>query len=90
MTMEGSAWARQESSTVYCECGRAGRLTNSITQAQIQGFKLAHPNSTASINELLKCVKQPVLQIQKDRISMTQGIIQILERSPSEVPVLIV
>ena len=34
-----------ESSPWWCGCRRAGRLTNSATtQAQIQGFELAHPN----------------------------------------------
>ena len=74
----------------WCGCRRAGRLTNSATtQAQIQGFELAHPN-IYPIYELLECVKVPVLQIQNYRISMTQGNDRISERSPSEVPVLMV
>ena len=53
------------------------------------GFELAHPN-IYPIYELLECVKVPVLQIQNYRISMTQGNDRISERSPSEVPVLMV
>jgi hypothetical protein len=34
-----------------------------MTQAQIQGFELAHPN-TYPIDELLECVKGLILQIQ--------------------------
>ena len=64
-------------------------LTSSDTsQAQIQGFELAHPN-IYPINELLECMKVLVLQIQKYRIFMTQGNNRISKRSPSEVPVLI-
>ena len=45
------------------ECRRAGRLTNSaITQDQVQGFDLAHPNIYL-IYELLKYVKGLVLPI---------------------------
>lgn len=48
-------------------------LTNSFTtQAQIQGFKLTHPN-IYPILEILEHVKQPILQNQSYRISMTQG-----------------
>ena len=48
----------------WCECGRAGRLTNSATtQAQIQGFELAQP-STDPICELLKHEKELLLQNQ--------------------------
>ena len=50
---------------------------------------MAHPN-IYPIYELLECVKVPVLQIQNYRISMTQGNDRISERSPSEVPVLMV
>ena len=65
-------------------------LTSSDTsQAQIQGFELAHPN-IYPINELLVFTKGPALQIQNYRISMTQGNNRISKRSPSEVPVLIV
>ena len=79
-----------ESSPWWCGCRRAGRLTNSATtQAQIQGFELAHPN-IYPIYELLECMKGPVLQIQSCRISMTQGNNRISKRSPSEDPVLIV
>lgn len=35
------------------------------------------------IEDLMKCIKGPVLQVQNYRISMTQ-------RSPSEVPILVV
>ena len=70
-------------------CENPSGLTSSDTsQAQIQGFELAHPN-IYPINELLECMKGLVLQIQNYRISMTQGNNRISERSPSEVPVLI-
>ena len=66
------------------------RLTSSDTsQAQIQGFELAHPN-IYPIDELLKYMKGPVLQIQNYRMSMTQGNNRISEKSPGEVLVLIV
>ena len=65
------------------ESRRASRLTSSDTsQAQIQGFELAHPN-IYPINELLECMKGLVLQIQNYRISMTQGNNRISERNPS-------
>ena len=68
---------------------RANRLTNlATTQAQIQGFVLAHYN-IYPIYELLECRKEPVLQIQGCRISMIQGI-RIPKRSPCEDPVLMV
>ena len=60
-----------------------------ITQAQIQGFELAHPN-IYSIYELLECVKRPAPQIQSCRISMTQVRNRISKRTPSEHPVLMV
>jgi hypothetical protein len=55
-------------------------------QTQIQGFELAQAN-IYSIDELLECMKGPVLQIQRCRISMMQGNNRIPERSPSEVSV---
>lgn len=46
-------------------------MTNSATtQAQIQGFELTHPNIYLR-HELLECMKEPVLQIQSCRITMT-------------------
>jgi len=52
---------------------KAGRVTSSDTsQAQIRDFELACPN-IYPIDELLECVKRPVLQIQNYRISMTHG-----------------
>lgn len=54
----------------------------------IQGFELAHPN-IYPLNELLQCLKEPVLQIQNNSISTTQGNKRRSERSPSEFPVLI-
>lgn len=49
---------------------KVGELTNSvITQVQIQGFELVHPN----IQELLEHVNGKVLQNQICRISMTQS-----------------
>ena len=69
---------------------RVGGLTSSDTsQAQIQGFELAHPN-IYPMDELPECIKRLVLQIQNYRVSMTQGNNKISERSPSEVSVLIV
>jgi hypothetical protein len=59
------------------------------TQTQIQGFEIAHCN-IYPISELLECIKKPVLQIQNYGISMTQGNNRMPERSPSEVPVLMV
>jgi hypothetical protein len=50
---------------------------------------LAHTN-TYLIYELLECVKGPVGQILTYRISMTQGNNRILEKTPSEDPVLTV
>ena len=63
--------------------------SSTTTQAPIQGFELTHPN-IYPIYELLECVKDPVLQSQSCRISMTQGNNRISERSPREDPVLIV
>jgi hypothetical protein len=55
------------------QSGRAGRLNNSaITQAQIQGFELAHLN-IYPIYELLEHMKGLVLQIQSFMVSRTQG-----------------
>ena len=65
-------------------------LTSSDTsQAQIQGFELAHPNIYPT-DELLECTKEAVLQFQNYRISMTQGNNRKSERSSSEDPALIV
>jgi hypothetical protein len=50
---------------------------------------LAHPN-IYPIYELLEHAKEPALQIQSHRISMTQGNNRISERSPSDDPVLTV
>jgi hypothetical protein len=80
------AGAVLESLPWWCGCGRAGGLTSSdTTQAQVQGFVLAHP-----ISMMLEYVKGPVLQIQSCRISITQGGNKISKRSPGEDPVLIV
>jgi hypothetical protein len=69
---------------------RTGRLTSADNfQFQIQMLKLAHPN-IYPIEELWEDVKVLVLEIQTYRISMTQGNGRISERSPSEVPLLIV
>ena len=71
------------------ESRRASRLTSlDSSQAQIQGFELAHA-STYPIEELLECMKGSVLQIQNYRVSMTQGDNRISKRSPSEGPILI-
>jgi hypothetical protein len=62
-------------------------VTNSAsTQAQIQGFVLAHPNIYL-IYKLLEIVKGWVLQIQSCGIPMTQGNNRISLRSPGEGPV---
>jgi hypothetical protein len=53
------------------------------SQAQIQGFELAHPN----IYLIMECMKGLVLQIQNYRISMAQDN-RLSEWSPSEVHVL--
>ena len=61
-----------ESSLWWCGFRRACGLTNSpTTQAQIRGFELTHTN-IYPIYELLEHVKEPALQIQSCRISMTQ------------------
>ena len=79
-----------ESLPWWCGFGRAGWPTNSATiQAQNQGFELPHPN-IYPIYELPEFMKEPVLQIQSFRISMTQGNNSISKSSPSEGPVLIV
>ena len=82
--------------------GRAGELipvvqvqksgqadSSATTQAQIQGFELAHPKIYI-IHELLGHMKGPVLLIRSGRISMTQGNKRITGRSPSEEPALMV
>ena len=80
-------WGLLVSQPEECESGRTGQLTSSDTsQAQIQGFELAHPNIYPT-SELLECMKGLVLQIQNYRISMTQGNCRISEWSPCEVPV---
>jgi hypothetical protein len=70
----GIGWASQDRAgepiLVWSECGRAVRLTSSeASEAQIQGFELAHLNTY----ELLEHMKGPVPQVQSYRISMTQG-----------------
>ena len=50
---------------------------------------MTHPN-IYPIDELLECIKGLVLQIQNYRISMTQSKNRLAERSPTEIPVLIV
>jgi hypothetical protein len=47
-------------------------LTNSTTQAHIQGFELTHPN-TYSIYELLENMNGLILLFQSFRISMATG-----------------
>ena len=59
------------------------------TQAQNQGYELAHPNIHL-IYDLPKHVKELVLQTQSCRISTSQGNNRISKRSPSEGPTLIV
>lgn len=65
-------------------------LNNSATtQAQKQGFELAHPNNYP-MNELLELGKSLLLQNQSCRISNTQGNIRISKKKPSEDSVLTV
>ena len=65
-------------------------LTSSATtQAQIQGFELAH-SKIYIICELLESVIEPILLIQSCKSSMPQGNNSIMGRSPSEDPVLMV
>ena len=60
------------------ERGKASRLTSSDTsQAQIQGFELAHPN-IYPIDELLEHMNGLVLQIQNYKVSVTHGNNRIL------------
>ena len=63
--------------------------SSDISQAQVQGFELIYPNIYPT-DELLECMKWPVLQIQNYRVSMTQDKNKVSEKSLSEVPVLIV
>ncbi|ERE69438.1 small conductance calcium-activated potassium channel protein 2 [Cricetulus griseus] len=76
---------RKQNISLLGQCRRAGLLTNpGTTQAQIQGFVLAHPNNhpnTYPIYELLKCAKGLVVQNQSFRISMTQGNSRISKRT---------
>ena len=69
--------------------GCRGGLTNSATQAQIQGFELAYSN-IYPIYYLLEYVKGLVLQIQSCRISTTQTNNRRSERSPHEDPGVVV
>jgi hypothetical protein len=57
---------------------------SATTQAQIQGFGLAHP-SIYPIYDQLEHVKGWVLQIQSCRISMTQDNNRISDRSPMRI-----
>lgn len=60
-------------------------MTNSATtQAQIQGFELARPNIYLR-HELLECMKEPILQIQSCRITMTQGTTEYLKGIPARI-----
>ena len=62
-------------------------MTNpATTQAQNQGYELAHPN-IHFIYELLEPVKGMNLQMQSSRISMTQDSNRISKRSLSKTPV---
>jgi hypothetical protein len=56
-------------------------------QSQIQGFECSSQH--LPIDELVKCMKRLVLQIQNYRLSMSQGNNRISERGLSEVPVLV-
>ena len=68
----------------WCRCRRAADLTSSFTfQTQIQGFELAYPN-IYPVYELLELLKGLDLQIQRCRISMTQGNNRISRKRPSE------
>jgi hypothetical protein len=63
--------------------------SSNTSQAQIQGFELAHSN-IYPIYEFLEHMKGSVPQIQSCRVSMTQDYNRISKRSPSEDPVLII
>jgi hypothetical protein len=56
------------------------------SQAQIQGFKLAHP-IIYTTDELLDCMRGLVLQTQGCGISITQDSIRVFGRSSCEAPV---
>jgi hypothetical protein len=64
------------------------QTSSDTSQVEIQSFDLAHTN-IYPINKLKKCAKALVQQIQKYRISMTQGNNMISERISSKVLVLI-
>jgi hypothetical protein len=67
-----------------------GEQNNSAaTQAQEQGFELAHPNNYP-MDKLLELGKSVFLQNQICRISIVQGNNRMSERNPGENPVLIV
>ena len=73
-----------ESSPWQCRYKRTGGLTNSaISQTQIQGVKLAHPNIYL-IYDLLELLKESVLQILNFLVSMTQSNNNIFARSHSK------
>jgi hypothetical protein len=78
------------SSSWWHGCRRTGSLFNSATtQAKIQGFEYAHPNTYLKY-KLLERMKGVVPQNQCFRISMTQGNNKISERNPGENSVSIV
>jgi hypothetical protein len=62
---------------------------SAATQAQNQGFELAHPK-IHPFYELLELMTEPIFQNQSRRTSTTQGNNRISDRSRSEDPVLIV
>jgi hypothetical protein len=64
-------------------------ISSAATQAQIQGFELAHPKIYI-ICDLLGFMKGLVLQIQSCKISMTHGNTRITRSSSSEDPILTV
>lgn len=83
------AGAAAEPSQKVLERERASGLTCSDTsQAQIQGFELAHPN-IYTIDGLLECVNGSIPQNQNYRISITQGNNRMSRKSPNEEPVLL-
>lgn len=68
----------------WCGCRTAVRLTSSaISQAQKQGFELAHPQIYI-IYELFEFMKGPVLLTQNGKISMSDN--RITGRSLREDP----
>lgn len=73
-------WAAWESWPCWYRHGRAGRWINAtITQTQIQGLGLFHPN-IQPVCDLLECMKGLILQKHGLRISTTPDNSKVYER----------